>query len=174
MSASHDPQGPPHALPYGTELAGVVAALATLTSDPNFQREITAQATTRSDLASLRVLRVMSYSGLRRPAELARETGLSRSQISKALARLEADGLIARERDEDDGRGVRINITPDGLDAVRAIYDIGDRFFAEVVKDWLPQEVTLLTTLLGRFVRDARDAVERLGHRPGADKTPSV
>lgn len=46
------------------------------------------------------------------PSEAARATGIQRSNLSAALRELEAKGLVRLDRDERDGRGVRLHATP--------------------------------------------------------------
>ncbi|MCL2464387.1 MAG: MarR family transcriptional regulator [Micrococcales bacterium] len=152
----------PLALPYGTELTAAIAALVNLATNPTFQRELTARVSTRADYADLGVLRVMSFTGLCRPAALAAEVGVSRPQASKALALLEAAGLVVRERSADDGRGVEVAFTADGRAVAQGLYDVGDQFFAEITAGWSADDVATLARLVSRFVRDGRDAVERL------------
>jgi len=152
----------PIALPYRDDLTSAVAALINLVTNPTFQREITAAASDKADYTALQVLRTMSFTRLRRPSALASETGLARSQVSKALDRLDAAGLVTRERNEDDGRGVGVEFTDEGRSVAQALYDVGDEFFAEVVGEWAKEDVNNLTVLVSRFVKDARDVVERL------------
>jgi len=152
----------PLTLPYGTELTSAIAALVNLATNPTSQRELTARASTRADYADLGVLRVMSFTGLHRPAQLADEIGVSRPQISKALARLQSAGLIERATSGTDGRGVEVHFTDDGRAVAQALYDVGDQFFGEITADWNQQDVAKLTELVRRFVKDGRDTVERL------------
>ena len=152
----------PLRLPYRHDLTAALAGLVNLASDPTFQRELTALATSRFEYVALRVLGTMSFTQLRRPAELAVELGLSRSQVTKALDRLEADGLIERRRLDVDGRGVVVEITADGREVTQALYDTGDQFLAQIVRDWSTEDIDRFTQLVSRFTRDGREAVEGL------------
>src|SRR5690606_7283584 len=54
-----------------------------------------------------------------RMAELADAVLLSRSGVTRLVDRLEAAGMVCRERFESDGRGVVAVLTDTGLDALR-------------------------------------------------------
>ncbi|MGI5243925.1 MarR family winged helix-turn-helix transcriptional regulator [Dactylosporangium sp. CA-139066] len=51
----------------------------------------------------------------RRMQDLAADMYLSQSALSRAVARLEKNGLVARALCEADRRGVFVNLTPEGL-----------------------------------------------------------
>ncbi len=78
----------------------------------------------------LRSFIALSYlqSGPQQPADLARELGVPRYEISRVLAALGALEAVTRERGGTDGRGVIVRITPAGrerwaaaLQTVRAL-----------------------------------------------------
>ncbi|CAM3360771.1 HTH marR-type domain-containing protein [Deinococcus saxicola] len=100
----------------------------------------------------LRSFIALSYlqSGPQQPADLARELGVPRYEISRVLSALDALGAVTRERGGTDGRGVIVHITPAGrerwataLQTVRALTGpplahLGTR-----------QQLTLIQTLQG-------------------------
>src|SRR2546421_3989890 len=55
-----------------------------------------------------------------RMAELADRVLLSRSGVTRLVDRLERVGLVARQRVDGDGRGVIAELTPSGLETLRA------------------------------------------------------
>jgi len=55
-----------------------------------------------------------------RMGELAELTGSSRSRLSHAVARLEADGWVRRDRCPTDGRGALAVLSPTGLAVLRS------------------------------------------------------
>ena len=65
------------------------------------------------------VLQLTEAGGPLRMRELADRTLFSRTECTRVVARMEAVGLVARERDPDDGRGVYAVITADGRAAFR-------------------------------------------------------
>jgi DNA-binding MarR family transcriptional regulator len=66
----------------------------------------------------LRGFIALSYlqAGPQQPAQLARELGLPRYEISRTLAALDGLGAVTRERGGTDARGVTVRITPAGRD----------------------------------------------------------
>jgi DNA-binding MarR family transcriptional regulator len=73
------------------------------------------QAAAAHDL-SLTQLRVLAILRDRDPkmAELAAHLGLGRSSVSGLIDRAVRRGLVRRETSSDDGRAVRVSLTPDG------------------------------------------------------------
>jgi len=64
------------------------------------------------------VLRHLGEDGAR-PSELAAQAGVSRQAVTKTLDDLERVGLVEREPDPADGRGVVVRYTPRGLAALQ-------------------------------------------------------
>jgi DNA-binding MarR family transcriptional regulator len=89
--------------------------------------------------------------------ELAREVVLSRSGLTRLVDRLEAKGLLTRERSGTDRRGAYAVLTDEGLAAVRRTWPLYARgisnHFARYLTD---EEVTVLTKALGRVLEAAR------------------
>ncbi|MDX6372194.1 MAG: hypothetical protein QOD98_1182 [Nocardioidaceae bacterium] len=57
-----------------------------------------------------------------RPTELARLTGLRPSTLSNYLRRFEADGVVSRRRDPDDGRANLVELTEEGKARTEACF----------------------------------------------------
>jgi DNA-binding MarR family transcriptional regulator len=64
------------------------------------------------------VLRHLGEDGAR-PSELAAKAGITRQAVTKTLDELERLGLVEREPDPADGRGVIVRYTPRGLAALQ-------------------------------------------------------
>ena len=64
------------------------------------------------------VLRQLGEDGAR-PSELAAKAGITRQAVTKTLDDLERLGLVEREPDPADGRGVVVRYTPRGLAALK-------------------------------------------------------
>jgi len=64
------------------------------------------------------VLRHLGEDGAR-PSELAAQAGVSRQAVTKTVDDLERVGLVEREPDPADGRGVVVRLTPRGLAALQ-------------------------------------------------------
>jgi DNA-binding MarR family transcriptional regulator len=84
----------------------------------------------------------------RTPGELAERLGITGPTVVKAAQRMEAAGLVARRRDDKDGRLVRIYLTERGRSVVQPIEDdiraIGERATAALTAE---QRATLLAAL---------------------------
>jgi len=84
------------------------------------------------------------------PKQVAEVTGLDAGYLSRIVARLERDGLVARERSEADRRSIRLRLTPDG----RTMFEGFNRRSAELVEGLLekvaPQDRGRLVDALGQ------------------------
>ena len=87
-----------------------------------------------------------------RPFELVDRILLAQYNVSRLLARLEADSLVERLAVADDGRGQTVRITPGGRDMRRRIWSIYGKAIAELMGDKLSsEELEALAALLGRL-----------------------
>ena len=67
------------------------------------------------------ILGRLAADGPLRPVELMSATGLTSGGMTKAVDRLVVTGLVVRSPDPSDGRGVLVELSPGGRDAVRQI-----------------------------------------------------
>lgn len=87
-----------------------------------------------------------------RPFQLIERTLFAQYNISRLLARLEADGLVEKLRVADDGRGQTIRITAKGRETRRQMWAVYGKSIAELVGARLsPVELDTLSGLLGRL-----------------------
>ncbi|MER9521757.1 MarR family winged helix-turn-helix transcriptional regulator [Mesorhizobium sp. M0614] len=87
-----------------------------------------------------------------RPFQLIERTLFAQYNISRLLARLEADGLIEKLPVADDGRGQTIRITASGRETRRQMWAVYGRSIAELVGAKLSaDELTMVSALLGRL-----------------------
>lgn len=87
-----------------------------------------------------------------RPFQLIERTLFAQYNISRLLARLEADGLVEKLAVADDGRGQTIHITAKGRETRRRMWTVYGRSITELVGAKLEaDELTLLSALLGRL-----------------------
>jgi DNA-binding MarR family transcriptional regulator len=104
---------------------------------------------------SLTQLRVLAILRDREPtmAELAGYLGLERSSVSGLIDRAVKRGLVQRDASEDDGRAVRVSLTPDG----RRLASVGAREIGELLEPMTGQlsqaERNRLSALLGKLLR---------------------
>jgi DNA-binding MarR family transcriptional regulator len=78
--------------------------------------------------------------GRLRMHELASQMVITRSNISRLIDRLEAVGLVARERDAEDGRGAFALLTPAGRRKRADMWKIYGPTIAKLFDDQLSQE----------------------------------
>jgi len=87
-----------------------------------------------------------------RPFQLIERTLFAQYNISRLLARLEADGLVEKLPVADDGRGQIIRITATGRETRRQMWAVYGKSIAELVGARLSQdELDTLSGLLGRL-----------------------
>ena len=87
-----------------------------------------------------------------RPFQLIERTLFAQYNISRLLARLEADGLVEKLPVADDGRGQTIRITAHGRETRRRMWAVYGKSIAELVGARLSQdELDTLSGLLGRL-----------------------
>ena len=88
--------------------------------------------------------------------ELAERVVLSRSGLTRLVDRLEAEGLLIRDRSGTDRRGAYAVITEQGIAALRRTWPIYARGIAEYFAQWLtPEEAELLEAAFGRAMQAA-------------------
>ena len=101
-----------------------------------------------------RVLAQLAELGQARTAEVIARTTLDKMQVSRAVARLERDGLLERSADPDDGRGYLLALTAAG----RALH-------ARVVPMVQAREQFLLEALAPRERELLLQAMEKMQQR---------
>lgn len=88
--------------------------------------------------------------------ELAERVVLSRSGLTRLVDRLEAEGLLTRDRSGTDRRGAYAVITEQGIAALRRTWPIYARGIAQYFAQWLtPQEAEVLESAFGRILQAA-------------------
>jgi DNA-binding MarR family transcriptional regulator len=111
-------------------------------------------------LGKLSILGHLSRAGgTMTPTELAAADRLQPQSVTRVLAELEGDGLVARRTDGTDGRRFRITITAAGRSALRRDMHQRDEWLARVMKQ------TLSTTEQG-VLRLAGELMDRLADDP--------
>lgn len=87
-----------------------------------------------------------------RPFQLTERTLFAQYNISRLLARLEADGLVEKLPVADDGRGQTVRVTDKGRETRRRMWAVYGRSIAELVGSRLSNdELDALSALLGRL-----------------------
>ena len=94
--------------------------------------------------------------GRLRMHELAERVVLSRSGLTRLVDRLEAEGLLRRDRSGRDRRGAYAVITEQGIAALRRTWPVYARGIAEYFAQWLTlEEAQLLESAFGGILQAA-------------------
>jgi DNA-binding MarR family transcriptional regulator len=95
--------------------------------------------------------------------ELAAELYLDKSTASRVANGLEEKGYLVRERDEADGRVIRLLASPAGAELCRRIDGDLEREYAELLTDFDPEVRAAINRLLGRLAASFSARVETSG-----------
>jgi DNA-binding MarR family transcriptional regulator len=86
--------------------------------------------------------------------ELAERVVLSRSGLTRLVDRLEAEGLLTRDRCGTDRRGAYAVITEQGIEALHQTWPIYAKGIAEYFAQWLTlEEAQILESAFGRILQ---------------------
>jgi DNA-binding MarR family transcriptional regulator len=103
-----------------------------------------------------RVLAALAQQGEVRTADVKDRTTLDKMQVSRALARLEAEGLVARAPDPEDGRAWRVRLLPAGSALYRKIVPMVQAREEYLLSDLSPQEMEVLAAAIDKVEARAR------------------
>jgi DNA-binding MarR family transcriptional regulator len=146
----------PLVLPHRSDVLASVGAMVSIWMSPRFQRDLAALVEPDPDVPALLLLRHLGFRGPQRPATLSEELGMTRSNVSKIVQRLESAGLVARLDHPDDQRGVTVALTAEGEVKSRRAFEVGDRMADAVLADWSEEEVAAFVARVQRFAEGVR------------------
>ncbi|WP_186808244.1 MarR family winged helix-turn-helix transcriptional regulator [Agrococcus baldri] len=132
-------------------LAEQLSTLVNRWSSHRFQLAHASRLHNERDFTANKVLYLLGSNGPMRPSELATEVGTGRANVSKVVARLESDGLVARSLDETDARATLVSLTARGEVVSSDVFTIGEEMIAELTAGWTRAERATLTSLLERL-----------------------
>jgi DNA-binding MarR family transcriptional regulator len=104
-----------------------------------------------------RVLAALAQEADVRAADLKERTTLEKMQVSRALARLEQDGLVARSPHPEDGRAHKVRLTPAGAALYRKIVPAVRSREDYLLADLTAQERKVLASALAKVEARARE-----------------
>lgn len=107
------------------------------------------------DLSMFLVVNQLVYRGALRPSDLAVTLGMTRTNISKIVRRLEGIDLVTRLPAPDDDRSVLVALTPTGRDLGIRIAETVAQIHADALEDWSAEDVEALKRTLAKFARQA-------------------
>ncbi|MDM7853851.1 MarR family winged helix-turn-helix transcriptional regulator [Cellulomonas alba] len=100
-----------------------------------------------------RLLAALEQWGPASQADLGRDTGIDRSDVTAALLELERRSLVARRVDPEHKRRNIVTITPDGLTTLRTLDGVIEQIQRDVLAPLAADEQRQLLALLTRLVR---------------------
>lgn len=117
----------------------------------------------------------VSRCGPLRQSALAELTHIDSSTISRHVADLVAQGLVARLPDPADGRASLLALTGDGSAAMASMRRERDERASEALSGWATEEITAFTAALARYTDDlaALLAAPLTAPAPHARATPT-
>jgi DNA-binding MarR family transcriptional regulator len=96
----------------------------------------------------LMALATIAKRGPLRLADLAAIEQVSAPSMTRTVAELESRDLVVREVDPDDGRAIRVEATPAGLDAILRARAARAAVIAELLRDLDPQDLEAIESAL--------------------------
>jgi DNA-binding MarR family transcriptional regulator len=107
--------------------------------------------------------------GPRRATDLAADTLLDLSTVSRQIRSLVDQGLVVRRPDPEDRRGTLLSASPDGVVAFQHYRDRRNERLAGILEDWPAEDRHALVRLFGRLNDDlAENGTQLFGVSPGA------
>jgi DNA-binding MarR family transcriptional regulator len=103
-----------------------------------------------------RVLAALALRNDIKSTELAALTTLDKMQVSRALTRMERDGLLEREPDASDRRNLIVRLLPAGRALYRKIVPMAQAREAYLLESLDPQERATLSSALDKLLERAR------------------
>ncbi|CAG4934850.1 MarR family winged helix-turn-helix transcriptional regulator [Acidithrix sp. C25] len=89
-----------------------------------------------------------------RPSEIANAIGLDSSTVSRALQKLEAQGLIERRIDPSDARAHLIALSAEGATVLEIVGNARREKIATVLSHWDKEEISTLLFYLTRLIEE--------------------
>ena len=138
-------------LPYESDLLTSLLGIVQEWTSSSFLEEFARRSGMQLDSNALSAIYLLGRFGRMRPSELARALKVSAPTVSKLIARLSDAGLISREANETDSRSSFAALTEAGNSAAVTLFESGDRMMAELLSEWSPHDVSVLTGLMHRL-----------------------
>lgn len=106
-------------------------------------------------LSEWRVCASLQHTPKQTMSELSLHASADLSALSRMVDRLVLADLVQRERNDSDGRVVRIALTPVGLDLTQQIIPLAQHYEEVALADFSPSEVKALRAMLLRLYSNA-------------------
>ncbi|MGW2931716.1 MarR family winged helix-turn-helix transcriptional regulator [Streptomyces sp. NPDC055722] len=142
------------ASPEVIEIERALSRITYLSTRARQHDRLMAMAGVPLDRAAVALLRQIADSEPLRPGELANRLGVEASHVTRQVQQLERTGHVSRVPDPDDRRAQRIQLTPQGRDAIDRIRAAGVRGMQAALAAWSPEDLGRLASLFHRMVDD--------------------
>ena len=103
------------------------------------------------DRAAIIILSSLKENNAVRLSDLAGDLLLDISTVSRQAKALEDRGLVTRSEDVDDRRALRLEVSPAGLAVLDQAWTRRNRWLADSLHDWTPEDRAALVATLTRF-----------------------
>ncbi len=133
------------------DLHGAIGYQLTLTArllERRFEQALHGLGLTRTSWC---VALAVGGAGLHHPSDIAAYIGIDRTATSRALRRMEHDGLIRRAPGQDDGRTRQVSLTQAGHERLKAANQAARKARGEAEARLEPGELETLRTLLAKL-----------------------
>ena len=120
-------------------------------------------ASTGLCLSDFAVLELLLHKGPQPISRIGQKVLLTSGSITAAIDRLQSRRYVKRERDPDDKRVYRVELTPAGRKVIGSAYAAHARNLDEVIGVLTPEERSSLVRLLKKLGRNAETCAERFG-----------
>ena len=123
---------------------------ASFTLQGHFREALAKQGLSMGQFA---VLRTLGPTGRGTTKDLAQAMGVTTGTISGLVDKLEAEGLVQRERSKEDRRVVYLEVTKKGRSVMEEMRQAVIRDAAAAFEDWSATDLEKLNDLLGRVIK---------------------
>lgn len=125
---------------------------------------LAAESNERDFQIDAREWRIIGMLGTQAPMSLqglAREVNVDKSQASRSVSALIARGLLQRESDASDGRGVQLSLTRQGLQLYRKVFPRAVKRNEELLSVLSPEERAIFDRALDLLTEHAQATLAR-------------
>jgi DNA-binding MarR family transcriptional regulator len=131
-----------------------------LLRSPRLSDRVRGEAAATLDRVGYVVLLRVAELAPARLSDVAHALAIDISTASRQVARLEERGLVTRSADPEDGRAIRLSLSPEGQGELARTKAAWQATVAAVVGAWPERDVDELSSLLSRFADELRDALD--------------
>lgn len=138
------------------QLREQLGAVRRITGSQRLERTIAVRSGTTIGIAAVAVLGKVIDDGPLRMSDLADAVRMHPAALTRQVQTLEAEGLVERSADPQDGRASVVAVTTAGRSVHRRIEAAQDAVMVEQLADWSDEDLGDLVASLDRLVADLR------------------